>query len=145
MLWWEILISVETASSFRAEILCMYVKVIQLCLIPCDPMDSSKQEYWSRLPFPSLGDLPNPGIEPKSPALQVDPLLTEPQGMPKNARAGSLSLLQGIFLTQELNWGLPHCRQILYQLNFQRSYLSGSYLRLVATFLPYVRKLWRSC
>ena len=37
----------------------------------------SRQEYWSGLPFPSPGDLPNPGIEPGSPALQADSLLTE--------------------------------------------------------------------
>ena len=35
-------------------------------------MGLSKQEYWSGLPFPSLGDLPNPGIEPRSPAFQAD-------------------------------------------------------------------------
>ena len=35
-------------------------------------MESSRQEYWSALPFPSPGDLPNPGIEPRSPALQTD-------------------------------------------------------------------------
>ena len=37
----------------------------------------SRQEYWSGLPFPSPGDLPNPGIEPASPALQADSLPTE--------------------------------------------------------------------
>ena len=37
----------------------------------------SRQEYWSGLPFPSPGDLPNPGIEPGPPALQADPLSTE--------------------------------------------------------------------
>ena len=37
-------------------------------------------EYWSGLPFPSPGDLPNPGIEPQSPALQADSLLLEPPG-----------------------------------------------------------------
>ena len=37
----------------------------------------SREEYWSGLPFPSPGDLPNPGIEPGSPALQADSLLTE--------------------------------------------------------------------
>ena len=37
----------------------------------------SRQEYWSRLPFSSPGDLPNPGIEPWSPALQADSLPTE--------------------------------------------------------------------
>ena len=40
-------------------------------------MGISKQEYWSGLPFPSPGDLPDPGIEPGSPALQADDLPTE--------------------------------------------------------------------
>ena len=40
----------------------------------------SRQEYWCGLPFPSPGDLPNPGIEPRSPALQADSLLFEPPG-----------------------------------------------------------------
>ena len=42
-------------------------------------MGFSRQEYWSGVPFPSLGDLPNPGIEPGSPALQADTLPSEPQ------------------------------------------------------------------
>ena len=42
----------------------------------------SRQEYWIGLPFPSPGDLPNPGIKPQSPALQVDSLSTELQGKP---------------------------------------------------------------
>ena len=45
-------------------------------------MGFSRQEYWSRLPFPSPGDLPNPGIEPGSPALQADSLPNELQGKP---------------------------------------------------------------
>ena len=40
----------------------------------------SRQEYWSGLPFPSPGDLPDPGIEPTFPALQADSLLSEPPG-----------------------------------------------------------------
>ena len=40
-------------------------------------MGFPRQEYWSGLPFPSPGDLPNPGTEPGSPALQVDDLPTE--------------------------------------------------------------------
>ena len=40
----------------------------------------SRQEYWSGLPFPSLGDLPDPGIEPRSPALQADSFSSEPSG-----------------------------------------------------------------
>ena len=43
-------------------------------------MGFSRQEYWSGLPFPSPGDLPNPGIEPRSPALQTDTLPSEPLG-----------------------------------------------------------------
>ena len=43
-------------------------------------MELSRQEYWSRLPFPTPGDLPNPGIEPLSSALQADSLLSEPPG-----------------------------------------------------------------
>ena len=45
-------------------------------------MGFSRQEYWSGLPFPSPGDLPNPGIEPGSPALQADALSSEPPGKP---------------------------------------------------------------
>ena len=45
-------------------------------------MGFSKQELWSGLPFPSPGDLPNPGIEPGSPALQADALPFEPPGKP---------------------------------------------------------------
>ena len=43
-------------------------------------MGFSRQEYWSGLPFPSPGDLPDPGIEPGAPALQADSLLSEPPG-----------------------------------------------------------------
>ena len=43
-------------------------------------MRFSRQEYWSELPFPSPGDLPNSGMEPRSPAWQADSLQTEPPG-----------------------------------------------------------------
>ena len=46
-------------------------------------MGFSRQEYWSGLPFPSPGDLPDPGIEPRSPAFQADALTTEPPGKPR--------------------------------------------------------------
>ena len=45
-------------------------------------MGFSRQEYWSRLPFPSPGELPDPGIEPGSPALEADALTSEPPGKP---------------------------------------------------------------
>ena len=69
---------------------------------PLCPWEFSTQEYWNGLPCPPPGGLPNPGIEPRSPILQVDSLLTKPPGKPKNPGVGSLSLLQGIFLAQEL-------------------------------------------
>ena len=115
----------------------------------------SRQEYWSGLLFPSPGHLPNPGIEPSSPASQADSLPPERPGsscyffesqsesclvvshsfqpiqfhglyspwnsLGQNTGVDSLSLLQGIFPTQGSNPGLPHCRQILYQLRYKRS------------------------
>ena len=53
-----------------------------------------RQEYWSGLPFPSPGDLPNPGIEPRYPTLEADTLTSEPPGKPFiignwNAKVGS--------------------------------------------------------
>ena len=45
-------------------------------------MGFSRQEYWSGLPFPFPGDLPDPGLEPRSPALEADALTSEPPGKP---------------------------------------------------------------
>ena len=50
------------------------------------PMEFSRQEYWSGLPFPSPGDLLNPGIEPGSPALQADILPSELPGKPMDLK-----------------------------------------------------------
>ena len=80
----------------------------------------SRQEYWSGLPCPPPVDPSNPGIKPRSPALQADSLQSEPPGKPKNTGVGRL-LLQGIFPTQELTLDILPCRKILYHLNDQRS------------------------
>ena len=96
----------------------------------CSVTSNSLQPYGQYCPWnspgqnsgvsiPSPGDLPNPGIKPRSPISQVDSLPAEPQGKPKNTGVGRLSLLQWIFLNQELNWGLLHCRWIFYQLRYQ--------------------------
>ena len=61
------------------------------------------------------GNLPHPGIKPSSPSLLADSLPSEPPGKPKYTGVSSLSLLQGIFPTQELNQSLLHCKQILHQ------------------------------
>ena len=126
------------------------MKVAQSSPTLCDPMDYTVQRIlqarildWVAFPFSrgssqpmdqiaggfftswttreALRLLPNPGTEPRSPILQAYSLPAEPPGKPKTTRVGTLSLLQGIFLTQELNQGLLHCRGILYQLSYQGS------------------------
>ena len=74
-------------------VFCVCVLVTQSCLTLCDPMNCSPQassvhgilqaRKWSGLSFPSPGDLPDPGIEPGSPALQAASLPSEPPGKPK--------------------------------------------------------------
>ena len=70
----------------------MCAKWFHSCPILCDPVDCShqatlsmgfsRQEYWSELQFASPGDLSDPGIKPRSPVLQVDPLPSEPPEKP---------------------------------------------------------------
>ena len=91
------------------------VEVAQSCPTLCDPTDYTAHgilqvRILEQGAFPFSTDLPNPGIEPRSPALQADSLPAEPQGKPKNTGVGSLSLLQGIFPTQGLKQGLLHCK-----------------------------------
>ena len=69
----------------------------------------------------SPGDLPPPRDWTQVTHISFDSLPFESPGKPKNIGVGSLSLLQGIFVTQELDRGLLHCRQILYQLIYQGS------------------------
>ena len=57
-------------------------------------------------------------VKPRSPALQADSLPVELPGKPRSTGVGSLSILQWIFPTQELNWGLLHCKWIMYQLGY---------------------------
>ena len=95
------------------------VKVAQSCPTLCNPMDCtghgfSRPEYWSGSLFPSPGDLLSPRIKHRSRALLVESLPAESQGKPKYTGVGRLSLLQWIFLTQQSNRNLLHCRWILY-------------------------------
>ena len=74
-------------------------------------MKFSRQEYWGGLPFPSLGDLPDPGIEPRYPALWADSSPAEPPGKRTNLATGvgSLFLLQGIFPTRDRTQAFRFC------------------------------------
>ena len=123
-----------------SSFLCLIGEVIRcsvLCLVPqsfltlCEPVDCSPPGsfvhgiLWARIlecvfMFSSRGSF-QPRIKPRSLTLKADSLPSEPPGKPKNTGVGSLSLLQGIFPTQESNQHLLHCRQILYQLSYQGS------------------------
>ena len=65
-------------------------------------MGFSRQEYWSGLPFPSPGDLPDPGIKPRSPTLQADALISEPPGKPKDGPRNHTTQLLG-----RIQYGFP--------------------------------------
>ena len=83
----------EWAATSHRQLYIMKVKVTQSCPTLCHSMDFSppgstvhgisRQEYWSGLPFPSVGDLPNPGIDPRFPVLQAKSFLSEPPENPK--------------------------------------------------------------
>ena len=87
-------------------------KVTQLCLTLLDPMDPrgdhqaplsmefSRQEYWSGLPLPSPGYLPDPGIKPRSPALQADALPSEPPGKPSERKRRFIRITTHVKLWQ---------------------------------------------
>ena len=94
---------------------CAYQSATKSCPTLCNPMDSIPPSSSVHEDSPGKntgmgchallqGNLPNPGIKPRK---------------PNDTEVGSLSLLQGIFPTQESNPSLLHCRRILYQLNYQ--------------------------
>ena len=87
-------------------------------------MELSRQEYWSGLPFPSPGDLPDPGIDPGSPALQADSSPSEPPGKPLS------HLVCGILL-QQLELRPLHVPTIVQLL---------SHVRLLATLWTVARQ-----
>ena len=130
----------------HCAVLCL---VAQSCPTLWDPMDYSLpgSSVHGDSPGKNTGvgchsllyTLPNPGIEPRSPALQVDSLPTEPRGKPRNTGVGSLSLLQGIFPTQGSNPGLLHCRWILYQLNHKVSPIHPTHTQYRRLYMPCLR------
>ena len=108
----------------------MKVKVAQSCPTLCDPMDyiahgilQARVLEWrdESETTPFQGGLPNPEIEPISPALGVDSLPAKPPGKPKSTGDSNLFLLRHIFLSRESNRGLLHFRWIRYQMSYQGS------------------------
>ena len=94
----------------------MCVSVTKSCLTLCGPMGCClsgfsvhgilQQEHWSGLPFPSPEDLPNPGIEPRSPKLQVDSLPYEPPGKPIRTMVIKIIKAEIILFIIGEEWGL---------------------------------------
>ena len=89
----------EIPQNIKNRIIISESEVAQSCPTLCDPwteahqappsMGFCRQEYWSGLPFPSPGDLPDPGIELRSPTLQADAVTSAPPGKPLNTRIQS--------------------------------------------------------
>ena len=85
-------------------------EVTQSCPTLCDSVDSSppgspsigfsRKEYCSGLPFPSPGDLPDPGIKPRSPALQADALNSEPPGGTQGKELLKVKLNHGLLILE---------------------------------------------
>ena len=99
-------INIDQASQVELVVKKVKVRIVQLCPTLCNPVVYTvhgilQARILEWVAFPFSRDFPNPGIEPRSPPLQADSLLAEPQRKPKNTGVGILSLLQGIFLTQE--------------------------------------------
>ena len=136
------------------SVTCVRAKSLQLCLTLCNPMNCSppgssvpgilQARKLELVAMPSSGGSSQPRDWTQVSPLQADSLPYEPPGKPKNTGVGSLSVLQGNFLNQESNWGLPHCRRILYQLSYQGSlctYIAASfffegYIKLKQCLLP---------
>ena len=108
-------------SLFNSDVhACVPVNLLKLCLTLYDSMDYithqaplsmgfSRQEYWSGLPCPPPGDLPDPEIEPRS-ALQVDSLLSEPPGKPLTVQ---VSEFQDSILFQFFSQTFQYCSEII--------------------------------
>ena len=129
---------------FAAElcaVLCSYVAPLSIghklsdshsamCFL-CESMDYTAHGIlqarileWVAFPFSRRSSQPRDWTQVSR--IAGDSLPAEPQGKPKHTGVGSHSLLQGIFPTQESNWGLLHSKPILYQLSYQGSHKSSS-------------------
>ena len=101
------------------------------------PWGFSRPEYWSELPCPPPGDLPNPGIKPRSPTLQADSLLTEPPGKAQGYWSGQPFPSPGYLPDPGIKLGSPAL-----QVNSFPTELSGKYKYVPhATLVIYMQNL----
>ena len=85
--------------------------------------------------MPSPGDLPNPGVEPRSPTLQADSSPAEPPGRPKNAGAGSLSLTPEDLPDPGMKPGSPALQADSLQLSYQGSFSIGMHKMVISVII----------
>ena len=112
------------------------VKVAQSCPTLCDPMDYTVHGILQTRILEWVAFLFSRGSSQSRDQTQVSCIAgrfftSQPQGKPKNTGVGSLSVLQWIFLTQESNWALLHCRWILYQLSYEGSLIMMKHLLIM--------------
>ena len=122
-------------------------------------MEFSRQEHWSGLPCPPPGDLPNPGIKPRSPTLQVVSLPTEPPGKPNNAPEVELNICLSHVLISRHIWVLQCQRETQKMISISLSFLSTlscthptvklssdglALCSLMSQFLVYGQRLYRT-
>ena len=110
--------------------ICKCAGMLKSCLTHCNPMvcsplgfssmGFSRQEYWSGLPCPPPGDFPHPGIEPRSPTLQVDSLPSKPPGKPY--MISTLNLRNLFHICDKLRY-FPATKHIPYWKNCAKSSL----------------------
>ena len=122
--------SLENSEHYFSRVYCAMLScpVISPWILDCQAslsMGILQERILEWVVCPPTRDLPSSGTEPRSPSLQEDFLPSEPPGKPKNTGMGSLLFLQWIFLSQDSNQGLLHCRQILYQLIYQGNLIYG--------------------
>ena len=122
------------------------MKVTQSCPTLCDPNDytvhgilQARILEWVAFPF-SRGSS-QPRDRTQSPTLQADSLPVEPQGKPKNTGVDSLFLLKWIYLTQESNWGLLHCRRILLHCSYTNLHSNQHCISIPFSLQPYQHAL----
>ena len=102
------------------------------CHVPLS-MEFPRQEYWSGLPFPSLGDIPNPGTKPMSLALQVDALPLSHPGRPVKSLVDCKDCFKK---KKKLSLSLRHQTEVFYQRSQKcHSEQQSSLLKIILTFL----------
>ena len=109
-------------------------------------MGFSWPEYWSGLPFPSSGDLPNPGIEPGSLALQADALPPEPSGIGTTIilvllKIGNEQLAEGSTVKESMLVSMPGDSVVLAQATTTKHHRLGSWTRVCVFVLSHSRLL----